>query len=588
MTIFSVFLLLGGLSFFLFGMSAMSNGLEKIAGGKLETALKKLTSNPFKSILLGGGITIAIQSSSAMTVMLVGLVNSGIMELGQTISVIMGSNIGTTFTTWILSLQGLNAKDNVFLELLKPENFSPLAGFFGIVMITFCKKEKKKDIGSILVGFSILMYGMVMMSQACEPLKESVRFQQLLTVFKNPVVGVLVGTLFTALIQSSAASIGILQTLSGKTPITYSMGIPIILGQNIGTCITAVLACFGVNKDAKRVAAVHTIIKILGTIIFLVLYFVADAIFRFKFSDTNMNPYGIALVHTVFNVLNTIVLLPFSKQLEKLSRVVIKDNEKDEAQSYTLLDDRLLTTPAFAISEARALTEKMAVMAKENLIESLDMVLNYDKKLCEKIIAEEDIVDDYEDKLGTYLVKVSGMALKNEDAADVSKLLHCIGDFERISDHSVNLVQVAEEMQEKKISFSSEAIEEIKIMMSAVSEILDITIKSFITADVKLASRVEPLEEVIDGLRMDLKNRHILRLQEEKCTIELGFIFSDLLTNLERVSDHCSNIAVCLIQLQKDIFDTHEYITNLKENDVEFQKMCDIYVEKYKLPELVK
>ncbi len=583
MDIFSLFTLLGGLAFFLFGMSIMSNGLEKIAGGKLETTLKKMTSNPFKSLALGAGITIAIQSSSALTVMLVGLVNSGIMELGQTIGVLMGSNIGTTLTAWILSLTGLES-DNVFINMLKPKNFSPLIAFIGILMSMISKSDKKKDIGNILVGFSVLMFGMELMGNAVSPLKDEPKFQDMLTAFNNPIVGVIVGALFTAAIQSSAASVGILQTLARKTGmISYGMALPIIMGQNIGTCITAVISSIGVNKNAKRVAVVHIYFNLIGTAVCLTAFTITDAIFNFTFTDKAINEVGVALLHTIFNVVTTVMLLPFTKKLEQLAKITIKSDESEE-EKYTLLDERLLQTPAFAISECRSLTEKMALIAKDSLVMALDNLTNYNDKIAQEIQSKEDIVDEYEDKLGTYLVKISGKELSHEDANSVSRLLHCIGDFERISDHAVNLVQVAKEMYDKNITFSEAATTEVTIMVDAVKEILEMSTTAFENNDEVMARRVEPLEEIIDVLRIELKNRHILRLKDDKCTIELGFIFSDLLTNLERVSDHCSNIAVCLIELKEEKFETHEYITNLKENDTEFRSLCDHYVEKYRLP----
>ncbi|MDO5559277.1 MAG: Na/Pi cotransporter family protein [Oscillospiraceae bacterium] len=581
MDIFSVFTLLGGLAFFLFGMTIMSSGLEKIAGGKLETTLKKMTSNPFKSLVLGAGITIAIQSSSAMTVMLVGLVNSGIMDLGQTIGVLMGSNIGTTLTAWILGMTGIQS-DSFFLKLLKPENFSPVVAFIGILMIMIAKSSKKKDVGNILVGFAVLMYGMKLMSNAVSPLADMPGFKDMLTAFNNPILGVLVGALFTAAIQSSAASVGILQALSLTGSITYGMALPIIMGQNIGTCITAVISSIGVNKNAKRVAAVHIYFNVIGTVICLCLFYAANAVFRFAFIDDTITPFRIAMLHSIFNIVTTALLLPFSKWLEKLARLTIKD--VSEKEKYTLLDDRLLQTPSFAIAECRNLTVKMAVLSRDTLDISLDTLLQYDEKSVNTIVENESIVDEYEDKLGTYLVKISGRELTTQDANSVSRLLHCIGDFERISDHAVNLMQVAKEMYDKQITFSEEAKSEVRVIIAAVTEILNMSITAFENNDEVLARKVEPLEEVIDGLRMELKNRHIHRLQEDRCTIELGFIFSDLLTNLERVSDHCSNIAVCLIQLKKEKFDTHEYITDLKENDADFQEMCTQYLAKYTLP----
>ena len=579
MDIFSIFTLFGGLAFFLYGMNVMSSGLEKIAGGKLEKTLRAMTSNPFKSLVLGAGITIAIQSSSAMTVMLVGLVNSGIMELGQTVGVIMGSNIGTTLTAWILSLAGIES-DNVFIKMLKPESFSPVVAFIGILLIMVAKSDKKKDIGKILVGFSVLMYGMEFMSDAVSPLADSPYFATMLTAFSNPILGVIVGAVFTGIIQSSAASVGILQALSLTGGISYGMAIPIIMGQNIGTCVTALISSIGVNKNAKRVSVVHISFNLIGTIVLLIAYYGIDAAVHFSFTDASINPVGIAFVHSVFNVATTAILIPFSKQLVKIANIVIKNSDKEEVPE--LLDERLLSTPSIAISHCRELTVDMGNMAKECLMDSIAIINKYNDEIANKIPELEGIIDHYEDKLGSYLVKLSRSSLSVEESHIASNLLHSIGDFERIADHACNLLKVAKEINEKEIVFSPEAQAGIDKITDAISEILSLTMEAFANNDLSVAKKVEPLEQVVDGLKSKLKSMHITRLQNGDCTIETGFVFNDLLTNYERVADHCSNVAVSLIQIADDSFDTHEYLSNIKTQDnVDFNTMYKEFKEKY-------
>ncbi len=581
MDIFSIFTLFGGLAFFLYGMNVMSSGLEKIAGGKLEKTLRAMTSNPFKSLVLGAGITIAIQSSSAMTVMLVGLVNSGIMELGQTVGVIMGSNIGTTLTAWILSLAGIES-DNVFIKMLKPESFSPIVAFIGILLIMVAKSDKKKDIGKILVGFSVLMYGMEFMSDAVSPLADSPYFATMLTAFSNPILGVVVGAVFTGIIQSSAASVGILQALSLTGGISYGMAIPIIMGQNIGTCVTALISSIGVNKNAKRVSVVHISFNLIGTVLLLIAYYGLNAVIHFPFTDLSINPVGIAFVHSVFNIATTALLIPFSKQLVKIANIVIKNSDKEEVPE--LLDERLLSTPSIAISHCRELTVDMANMAKECLMDAISIINNYNTELADKIPELEGIIDHYEDKLGSYLVKLSRSSLSVEESHIASNLLHSIGDFERIADHACNILKVAKEIDEKDIVFSSEAQSGIDKITKAVSEILSLTMEAFANNDLSVAKKVEPLEQVVDGLKAKLKSMHIARLQNGECTIETGFVFNDLLTNYERVADHCSNVAVSLIQIADDSFDTHEYLSNIKTQDnVDFNTMYKDFKEKYRI-----
>ncbi len=583
MDIFSFITLAGGLAFFLFGMHEMSSGLEKMAGGSLERILKKMTSSKLKSMLLGAGITIAIQSSSAMTVMLVGLVNSGIMKLSQTVGVIMGSNIGTTLTAWILSTTGIESS-NTFIRLLKPDNFAPIVALIGIGLIMLSKKSKRKDIGGIFIGFAILMFGMTLMSGAVKPLADMPEFSSLLTAFTNPIVGVLVGALFTGIIQSSAASVGILQALALTGSITYGMAIPIIMGQNIGTCVTALISSIGVNKNAKRVSVVHISFNIIGTVIILILFYLSEALIGFSFIDSPIGVVGIAACHSIFNIFTTVILLPFSKRLVKFAEFVIKDKADMAEEKYAFLDERLLKTPSFAISECANMTVKMAKIAKTAVMSAMQLLKNYDESEVQKVMENEEQLDMYEDKLGSYLVRLSSKELSDADSKEISKLLHTIGDFERLGDHAVNLLKTAKEINDKKITFSAEADAEIAVLTNAITDILDITITAFSEADLMKAGNVEPLEQVIDELIKAIKTNHIERLQSGNCTIELGFVLSDLLTNYERISDHCSNIAVALIEVSQNCFDTHEYLNSIKTMDNQsFRERYNEYMIKYKL-----
>lgn len=588
MSIFSIFTLCGGLAFFLYGMQVMSGGLENVAGGKLEKLLREMTSNPFKSLALGAGITIAIQSSSALTVMLVGLVNSGIMDLGQTIGVIMGSNIGTTLTAWILSLAGIES-DNFFLQLLKPESFSPIFALVGICMMMVSKSVKKRSVGSIFVGFAILMYGMQLMTDSMSPLADSPEFASVLTAFTNPILGVIVGALFTGIIQSSAASVGILQALSLTGSISCGMAVPIIMGQNIGTCVTAIISSVGVSTNAKRVAVIHISFNILGVVIFLPIFYGLNYLLHLGLVDRIINPVGIALAHTIFNVATTIVLLPFGKYLEKIAHKTIKDKTdevKKDDKTAVIIDERILLSPSFAVSECTHHAVAMADLAEDILFDSINMLKEYSATKAQDIFTAEEKLDNYEDKLGTFLVKLSGTELSERDANEISKLLHTLSDFERIGDHALSITYVAKEMHEKNIHFSPDALAELNVLQDALHEIIELTRESFETNDMNCATKVEPLEQVIDGMVLEIKNRHIKRLQDGICTIELGFKLSDLLNCYQRVSDHCSNIAACTIQIKSSQLDMHNYLNAIKTGeDEQFTREFNKYQDKYKLKE---
>ena len=564
----------------------MSGGLEKLAGGKLEKLLRKITSNPIKSFALGTVITMAIQSSTGLTVMLVGLVNSGIMEFGQTIGVIMGANIGTTFTAWILSLAGIESS-NFFLRLLRPESFAPIIALIGICLLMLSKNNKKKNIGSICLGFAILMSGMEFMTQAMYPLSNTPEFTRILTAFTNPVLGVIVGALFTVLIQSSSASVGILQALSLSCGITSGMAIPVIMGQNLGTCITtAIVTSVGVSTGAKRVGVVHVLFNVIGVSIWLVGLYGLNMFIDMPILEKNVSPFGIAVIHTLFNVSTTLILLPCIKLLEKGAMAIVKDGNSGDSskEAQVFLDDRLLLTPSFAISECTHHAVGMADLSEDILFDSIKMLEEYDKDKAEEILKAEEQLDSYEDKLGSFLVKISGKELSDADSNEVSKLLHSIGDIERIGDYAVNTLYVSKEMNEKELKFSDKAIEELKVLTSAVKEIMELTVTSFDTNNSKIAEKVEPLEQVIDGLVAEIKNRHIERLQEGSCTIELGMMLSDLLNNFERISDHCSNIAACIIQLKVSSMNRHNYLNEIKTSGTpEYTHEFESYKEKYYL-----
>ena len=581
MDIFSLFTLCGGLAFFLYGMTTMSKSLEKMAGGRLERLLKRMTSNPMKGLLLGAGITIAVQSSSAVTVMLVGLVNSGVMELGQTIGVIMGSNVGTTLTAWILSLTGIES-ESVLLNLLKPENFSPLFALAGILLIMGSKRQRRRDIGRILIGFAILMSGMEMMKNSVSPLADLPGFSDLLTAFRNPLLGVAVGAAFTGVIQSSAASVGILQALALTGSVTYGIAIPIIMGQNIGTCVTALLSSIGVSRGAKRVSVIHVAFNLIGTAAGLIVFCGGDLLFHFPFMDAAVGAAGVALCHTVFNLGTTALLLPFSRQLERLARAAVK--EEDKTPQFAFLDPLLLRTPGAAVSECAAMTCEMGALARKSLLASLGQLSKYNGSLEAELLENEDKLDIYEDRLSGYLVQISQHGLSMEDIHTVARLLHAIGDFERIGDHALNIQESARELHEKGLSFSGAAEAELQVLERALEEILTAAVDCFRADDPAAAKLVEPLEETIDRLTDEIRARHIHRLQSGECTVQLGFILGDLLTNLERVSDHCSNIAVCVIEEREDHAEQrHAYLHDFKAAG-EFTESLDRDLKKYQLP----
>ncbi len=571
-----------GLAFFLFGMHVMSSNLEKMAGGKLEHMLKKMTSNPFVSLMLGAAITIAVQSSSATTVMLVGLVNSGIMQFSQTLHVIFGANIGTTLTSWILSLSSLSS-DNFFIMMLKPKNFSPIVALIGVIMLMAGKTDKKKSIGTIMVGFAVLMYGMEFMSGSVKGLADVPEFGELMLKFQNPLLGVLVGTLFTALIQSSAASVGVLQALALTGAVNYNIAIPIIMGQNIGTCVTAMISGVGANANAKRVAAIHLSLNVIGTAVLLSVYTGVRALFDFTLGDMAIDAFGIAIVHTIFNVAITVILMPFGKWILKLATVMVRDDKKTAEKPVVQLDERLFRSPSIAINECDSYTVQMCELAVKTLNMSIDMLSNYDEKTVQQVLANEDMLDKYEDSLGTYLVKLSGQALSREDSQRISKMLHTIGDFERLGDHAVNLLKTAQEMHAKQTQFSEQGGHEIAVLTAAIKEILSITSSAYSANDVVISGRVEPLEQVIDDLTATVKDNHILRLQEGSCTIETGFILSDILNNYERISDHCSNIAVAIIELVHNTFDTHQYLNQVKTSSEEFSEVYNQFAIQFAL-----
>ena len=591
MDIFGVLALLGGLAIFLYGMDLLGEGLTGASGGKLENILEKLTSNPIKAVLLGAGVTAVIQSSSATTVMVVGFVNSGIMKLRQAIGIIMGANIGTTITSWILSLAGIES-DNLFIRMLKPTSFSPILAVIGVVMLVFLKKDKFKNPAKIFIGFALLMYGMEAMSSSVEPLAEVPQFQALLTTFKNPILGMIAGLVFTAIIQSSSASVGILQALCSTGILSYATVLPIIMGQNIGTCATAMLSSIGASKNGKRAAIVHLYFNVIGTVVFMTVFYTVNMFVHFSFLNDTANEMGIAVIHTTFNIITTALLLPLRNVLEKLAYMTIRVDDEEKAlmerqsvNEFALLDDRFLESPSLAVEHCKTVIGNMADISRESLFTALGLIGNYDENKALYVGELESRVDKYEDELGTYIMKISTKILNKDDSETLNMMLHSIGDFERISDHACNLCDAAKEMAEKNMAFSEKATQELHIFTEAVKEIVNTSFSAFKKEDVELAGTVEPLEEVIDDLNMELKTRHIRRLREGKCTIDLGFVHSDITTNYERIADHCSNIAVCLIQVKQEGFDTHEYLGTIKREDNEqFKKQYAVFEEKYRLP----
>lgn len=590
MDIFILLSLIGGLALFLYGMEVLGDGLKKASGGKLEIILEKLTSNKLMAVLLGAGVTAVIQSSSATTVMVVGFVNSGIMKLSQAVGVILGANVGTTITAWFLSLTGVEGS-NFFLQLLKPSSFSPVLAIVGVAILMTSKKEKQRDIATIMIGFAVLMFGMDTMSDAVKPLADIPGFTNLLLMFSNPILGMLVGLILTAIIQSSSASIGILQALCISGAVSYSTAIPIIMGQNVGTCVTALLSSTGAGKNAKRAALVHLYYNLIITSGFMILFYAVNAVVRFRFLQDPASALGVAVFHTTFNAIAVVVMFPFSSVLEKLAYLTIPQTKEELEVRETakgeiqLLDARFLDTPGLALEHCRNAAQDMAGYAREALFLSMELIDKFNKKAADRVIELENLVDHYEDELGSYLVKLSSRHLTEKDSQELSVILHCIGDFERISDHAINIMESAREMADKELAFSKKAEEEFRIFTGAVRDIVNTSVLVFQEEDLKLAAMVEPLEEVIDYLNTEVKRRHMKRLRKGKCTIEMGFVLSDLTTNYERVSDHCSNIALCLLQLNEENFETHEYQDNLVSKDnVAFMAEVKRLKEHYQLP----
>ena len=589
MDFFSILTMLGGLALFLYGMQVMGDGLAKVSGGKLEKILENLTSSKLKAVLLGLAVTAVIQSSSATTVMVVGFVNSGIMKLTQAVGIIMGANIGTTVTAWILSLAGIESS-NFFISLLKPSSFAPILALIGIVLLMFTKSSRKKDIGVILVGFAVLMFGMETMSGAVKPLADVPEFTNLLLAFSNPIAGVLAGTILTAIIQSSSASVGILQALCVTGAVPYSAAFPIIMGQNIGTCVTALLSAIGANKNAKRAAMIHLYFNMLGTVIFLGVFYLLNSVLHFSFMDSMATPAAIAITHSIFNVTATLIWLPFSNVLVKLACLTIRDSAEDveaakEDQEFMILESRFLEKPAFAVEQGRTAARRMAEDSGKSLKTAFALLHQYDEEGAKKIDKLEGKVDRYEDELGTYLVQLNNKDLSENDSHSVSIMLHCIGDFERISDHAVNIKESAEELHEKNLSFSPVAKAELRVVTAAVNDIVETAFRVFDAQDTTKAMEIEALEELIDELTKEMKRRHINRLRSGECTIEMGFILSDLITSMERIADHCSNIGVCVTQVRENLYDTHSHLNALKNEDSDdFEKCLEKVRQEYLLP----
>ncbi len=589
MDFFDILSMVGGLALFLYGMNLLGDGLAKASGGRMEMILEKLTNNPLKAVLMGAVVTAVIQSSSATTVMVVGFVNSGIMKLQQAVGIIMGANIGTTITSWILGLSGIES-DAFFVKLLKPSSFAPVLALIGVAIIMFSKSEKKKNVSLILIGFAILMTGMDTMSAAVKPLRDVPEFTSILTRFSNPIMGMLAGVILTAVIQSSSASVGILQALCATGAVSFGTAIPIIMGQNIGTCVTAMISGIGAKKNARRAALIHLYFNIIGTVVFMVAFYVLHAIIKFPFMTEAADAWGIAIVHSVFNVCATVILLPFSNSLVRLATISVPDDEVEVQKTHaetvlSILEPRFLDVPSLAVEQARNAAEEMALLAEDAMNTAMDLLTNYDKTKAKRVIELENEVDIFEDQIGTYLVKVSSKDLSERDSHTLTVILHAIGDFERISDHARNIMEAAKEMHDKDLAFSEKAQAELEIFKKAIHDIVRMAMMSFVENDLSLAKQVEPLEEVIDSLNLEIKARHVKRLRKGKCTIELGFILSDITTNFERVSDHCSNIAVCLLEVNEHEFDTHAYVRAMKkDNNIDFKSKVVAYEKRYQLP----
>ena len=581
MSIFNLFTLMGGLALFLYGMNLMGESLEQQAGGKLQVILSKLSDNPLKGFLLGLGVTAVIQSSSATTVMVVGFVNSGIMQLHQAVGIIMGSNVGTTVTSWLLSLTGIQG-DSFWVKMLKPSSFGPILAFAGIILAMFCKSSKKKGVGNILLGFFILMTGMEFMSSSMKPLADMPWFSSLFLHFSNPILGVLAGAALTAIIQSSSASVGILQALALTGSVTYGSAIPIIMGQNIGTCVTAMISSVGASKNAKRAAFVHLYFNVIGVVLFLTAFYSLNALLHFEIIHDTVSVMGIAVIHSTFNVITTLVLLPFNRVLEKLAILTVPDGTSKDAAA-PLLDKRLLGTPAVATSRAHQRTVDMAQLAQSGLLKAMSLVHIWNDQVSDEVVEQEAQVDHYEDALGTYLVQLSGLPLTVDDNRTVNTLLYSLSDLERISDHSLNLRKSALEVRDKQVTFSHQALEDLNLVEWAVQDIVNLTVQAFANQDNNAARQVEPLEQVIDEIVHQVRSRHVERLQNGQCSITNGFILADLLTCYERVADHCSNVAVAMIEVAHDSFDTHEYLQGVKADREGLDRMMDQYRKRYGL-----
>lgn len=582
MSIYSIFSLFGGLALFLYGMNMMGDGLEKISGGKLEQILEKMTDKTYKGVLLGCAVTAVIQSSSAVTVMVVGFVNSGIMELSRAIGVIMGANIGTTATAWILSLTGIDG-DSLIVNLLKPSSFAPVLAVIGVFLLMFSKSDKRKNIGGIIAGFGILMMGMEFMSDSMSGLADNQQFTSILLKFSNPVLGILTGMLLTAIIQSSSASVGILQALSLTGAVSFGTAFPIVLGQNIGTCVTALIASVGTNKNAKRAAMAHLYFNIIGVVLAVALFYGGNAIFQFDFLQNTVTPSQIAIIHSVFNIFSTLVMLPFTKQLEKLAYMTIKDGKKGKEDAPVLLDERFLLTPSYAVEKSREVTVQMADLVEKTAMTAFSLLKNYKSEKASKISENEKKTDKYEEMLETYLVKVSALQLSDEDSKNVFILHHAIEDLEKISDYCEDILKIKKNINKKNIIFSEKAKYDLSVMLAAVTKIINLTVEAFKMNDITKAREIEPLEEVIDKLKKELKNRHLKRIEDGSCSVDQGFVFLDVINALERIADHCASLAVSMIELESGEYNVHEYTRELKESDKEFVENLDSYLEKYSL-----
>lgn len=590
MDFFGVLTMMGGLALFLYGMHVLEDGLSKASGGRLEQILEKLTSNKLKAVLLGAGVTAVIQSSSATTVMVVGFVNSGIMKLSQAIGIIMGANIGTTITSWILSLTGIES-GNFFVQLLKPTSFSPILAIIGVGILLFSKNEKKKNVAVIMVGFAVLMFGMETMSSAVKPLADVPEFTNILLMFSNPLLGMLAGAILTAIIQSSSASVGILQALCATGAVTYSTALPIIMGQNIGTCVTALLSSVGTSKNARRAAIIHLYFNIIGTIVFMILFYAVHAIIGFEFMDLAAEPYGIAVIHSTFNVFATCLLLPFSKMLEKLAYLTIPEDASENVmvryidEDIKALDSRFMNNPGLAMEQSRKVITHMAQTAKDSYLKAIGLLEHYDEQTAEEIVQMEKDVDRYEDVLGTYLLKLTGRELSERDSQSLTFYLHSIGDFERISDHAVSIMKSCEEKNQKGQEFSNKAQEELEIFSRAITRILNTSLEVFKREDGELTYEVEALQAVVEELSAEVRKRHIKRLRKGKCTIELGFLLSDIITSYERIAAHCAHIAVSIVQVRDDSLEMHGYNEEIREKDaVRYHQLYDTFLQEYALP----